>query len=89
MVRRYILKNGKKPTDTKIDSFYSKVKEACSTRAIAPKEQTSYDRPTPSQVTPPQKKEDGSWADTMLTEQQVKSKETTGIFSKIKMWLFG
>jgi hypothetical protein len=51
---------------------------------------SSPTRPKPSEINPPQKKEDGSWADVTLNEQQVKSKETKpSIFSKIKMWIFG
>jgi hypothetical protein len=89
-VRRYILKTGKKPPQAKLNSFYTKVKAVCSKGAIAIDEQSKKkDRPIPSEVNPPQKREDGSWTDTMITEQQVKSKNTTGIFSKIKMWLFG
>jgi hypothetical protein len=49
-------------------------------RAIAQKEQSPKNqRPIPSEVNPPNAQR----------EQIAKSKETTGIFSKIKMWLFG
>jgi len=53
-------------------------------------EDTTKDhKPIPSNINPPQKKEDGSWAEVVLKEQQVKSKVQTSIFAKLKMWIFG
>jgi hypothetical protein len=88
LVRKHILETGKKPSKDTLNDILKKVRHQSteskqpndSFRAIAQKEQSPKNkRPIPSEVNPPNAQR----------EQLSKSKETTGIFSKIKMWLFG
>jgi len=74
-IRRDILRTGKIQDEKK---------------AIAQKGQLlEKSKPIPSEINPPQKKEDGTWADVTINEQQFKSKNNTTFFNKIRMWIFG
>jgi len=82
-IRKKILKTGLAP----------KMNHSRRSPNFALLKQLPENNPRPSEINPPQKKEDGTWADVIIDEQRVKSKESTfkytSIFSKIKMWIFG
>jgi len=68
-------------------------KEQLLQKSKASRTERKIRRPIPSEVNPPQKKEDGTHEEVILDEQRSKSKENTSksksFFSKIKMWIFG